>query len=228
HDEPPEPPPAQRPITPAPDVLDISNSEINEIALSQRIIRRCRNASLDDRSLSEAVVKCLRNPPTEQVAITTRGEHIAIKMYLSLSDTSIVKYNGNIELLNEEYPPQFKDDIPLSFYQVQKLVRDITGTEAIKTNMCPKSCIVYTCEFEDIEECPYCVTPRVNPATERSQTFKTILLGFVLEALCCDPSIVKDMLYLAERMPGLVAKYDANGGIAEIDDICCGEGVLCA
>ncbi|KAL0057164.1 hypothetical protein AAF712_016206, partial [Marasmius tenuissimus] len=146
-------------------------------------------------------------------------------MYLSHSDTSIKKYNDSIQAIQDKYPAQSKNEILLSFYCINKLVCNITGVEAVETDMCLSTCIGYSGPYELLKECLFCAAPQEDPIEKHPQTFKTMLLAFVMQALHRDPMIAKEMLYLQDRMPKLLEEYEEHGYITEIDHIACREDV---
>uniref|UniRef100_A0A0W0FFK9 Uncharacterized protein n=1 Tax=Moniliophthora roreri TaxID=221103 RepID=A0A0W0FFK9_MONRR len=192
---------------PDPDPLDINTfptSSIDNITTIQEFIRQLRNATLERSGLTPEAIEHLRNPPTEPINVEMKAQKPSIQLYLSHSQMSEAKYKELIEVIMENFPPQSKDKELLLYYWVKKLVRDITGIKPIKNDMCPKTCISYVAQFDDLDTCPFCRLPWIDPITKRPQKFSTIPFG----------------------MKKLLEELELNGEIDEIDDICCREDVL--
>ncbi|ESK87682.1 hypothetical protein Moror_1876, partial [Moniliophthora roreri MCA 2997] len=192
---------------PDPDPLDINTfptSSIDNITTIQEFIRQLRNATLERSGLTPEAIEHLRNPPTEPINVEMKAQKPSIQLYLSHSQMSEAKYKELIEVIMENFPPQSKDKELLLYYWVKKLVRDITGIKPIKNDMCPKTCISYVAQFDDLDTCPFCRLPWIDPITKRPQKFSTIPFG----------------------MKKLLEELELNSEIDEIDDICCREDVL--
>ncbi|ESK95247.1 hypothetical protein Moror_4005 [Moniliophthora roreri MCA 2997] len=192
HIGPPGPPQSRADL---PDPLDVNTfptSSIDDIAI------------LEMSGLTPEAIRRLQNPPTEHVNVEPKAQELSVQLYLSHSQTLEAKYKESIEVVIGNFPPQSKDEEPLSYYRVKKLVRDITGIDPIENDMCPKACIGYVAQFDVLNTCPFCGLPWIDPALRRH------------------PNTVKEMRYFHNRMKELLEALELNG---EIDDICCGEDV---
>ncbi|KIK96437.1 hypothetical protein PAXRUDRAFT_138492, partial [Paxillus rubicundulus Ve08.2h10] len=96
-----------------------------------------------------------------------------------------------------------------SFYNVEKLIHTFTRVEAIHHNMCPNTCLVYTCLLHNMDACPTYSTSRWNEQKLQgsnghikvpTQTFTTIPLSLQLQACNSSPESAQAMHYLHTRV----------------------------
>jgi len=105
----------------------------------------------------------------------------------------------------QELVPDLK---PLSFYQVQRRARDLSGIVTWEHHMCFNSCIGFTGPFAVLETCPECGQPRYDQQEldesdgERKvprKVFTTFPVGPQLQACWKYSQTAKSMFYQWEK-----------------------------
>jgi len=82
----------------------------------------------------------------------TSSEMLSLKHYIAWkkSNGTVLAYKLHAQIL------QHATDVEiLTLYSVKKCAATLADFEPDKIDMCPKSCIAYTGEFEDMKFCPY-------------------------------------------------------------------------
>jgi hypothetical protein len=196
-----------------------------------------KNASLDDplAKLSDDALDRLRNPPQGPIIIDSPGVRQSISMYLALEQGSQEAYNRMRRATMRNFEGANGAEEILSFYNVEKLIRQHTGVESIEHDMCPESCLAFTGPFAHLEGCPMCGSSRWDQAKLRAssgrtkvaaQTFVTIPLGPQLQALYRDPESARHMRYLWERTQEVLHGLRQTGKVPIVDDIAMGFDIL--
>jgi hypothetical protein len=82
----------------------------------------------------------------------TSVERLTLQHYIAWkkSNGTVLAYKLHAQVLSKATGEEI-----LSLYSARKLATDLTGLEPSQVDMCPKSCLAYTGEFEDLESCPY-------------------------------------------------------------------------
>ncbi|TFK86310.1 hypothetical protein K466DRAFT_493042, partial [Polyporus arcularius HHB13444] len=120
-------------------------------------IAALRTASLDKSGLDAETLQRLRDPPRIPRAISAH-ERAGIRMYTARGDASEANFADHRAAFLELHP-----DDPLPSYEaVKRLVAEITGVTAVRTEMCENTCVAYTGPFENFRECPKCKKPRYD------------------------------------------------------------------
>ncbi|KAG1866996.1 hypothetical protein C8R48DRAFT_599867, partial [Suillus tomentosus] len=207
-----EPPPIELILArrPRPNI-DVDNlaqrAVLQKMKDSMEFVLALKNASLDDplAKLSDDALDRLRNPPQGPIIIDSPGVRQSISMYLALEHGSQEAYNRMRRATMRNFEGANGAEEILSFYNVEKLIRQHTGVESIDHDMCPESCLAFTGPFAHLESCPMCGSYRWDQAKLRAsngrtkvaaQTFVTIPLGPQLQALYRDPDSARHMRYL--------------------------------
>ena len=127
-----------------------------------------------------------------------------------------------IELLND---PKSKF---LSFDQVKRCIRFLSGVIPLEYDMCPSSCIAYTGPYSEIDKCPQCQTPWYHPSSSKPQKqFLTILIRPVIQAFYSLHKIAEKMHYLEWKLSENLETLRLNGGNHPVyDDTTCGSNLL--
>ncbi len=186
------------------------------------------SASLDASGLAPEVLARLRSPvPT--VRELTPVERAAIRMYVARGDASEENYADNRAAFMELHP---EDPLP-SYDQVKRLVANMTGVSALRTDMCADTCVAFTGPFEKDLLCPKCGKTRYDPvelARGRQvprRTFVTFPLGPQLQAMWASPENARLMKHRRRETERIQAQLAAAGGnIEALEDIYYGQDYL--
>ncbi|CDO72543.1 hypothetical protein BN946_scf184983.g26 [Trametes cinnabarina] len=122
-----------------------------EIREAQSFIRALHNAKLDDGGMSQDSLARMREPRCAPVEVSS-SERVGLRMFTALGDASEENYADNRAAFMEFLP----DSAIPTYDQVKKLVSNITGLEAIHTDMCVNTCVAYVGPFGKYEQCPFC------------------------------------------------------------------------
>lgn len=129
-----------------------------------------------------------------------------------------------IELLNNP------DSAFLSYDQVKRRLRWLSGVIPIEYDMCPNTCIAYTGPHSSLESCPRstCNTSRYIPGTRTARRrFSTIPIGPVIQAFYASPGTAEHMHYLERRLAKNRAHARNNSRRLDVyDDTACGQALL--
>ena len=186
-----------------------------EFRIAQHFIDALGTATLNKSGVDADTLARLENP-LMQVPKLTRGQRAGVRMYLARGDASEDNYTDVRHAMMEYLEgDRTADGIP-TYEQVKKLVGQLTGITAVKTDMCPKSCVAYTGPFEKLLECPLCREPRYEPiALDRTKrvarrTFLTFPLGPQLQSLWASPETAHAMRYRNQQTQRNLAQVAAR------------------
>ena len=203
---------------------------LDEIRIANDFIKLVKGASIGDAydKLDPEYARTLRNPPQEPLTIHDNDVRLSLDIYLALWNASQESYNGVCDAIRRRSP----EVDPLSFYQVQRKVAELSGVVPIVHDMCVNSCIAFTGPWSQINKCPKCGEVRYDlsksTATKKSarQQYYTLPLGPQLQALWRTPQGAENIRYRERRTKEILDEIDRNGNISEYDDIICGTEYL--
>ena len=124
---------------------------------------------------------------------------------------------------------------PLSFYQVERRARDLSGIVTWEHHMCIKSCVGFTGPFAALECCPECGEPRYDQQEleesdgERKvprKIFTTFPVGPQLQARWKYSQTAESMFYRWGKTQELRQECDEPDAPKIYDDILCGQAYL--
>ena len=203
---------------------------LDDIRLSYKFIDLLKNASLDSRQLDSEDVDRLRNPPTELIDLVDDADfHLSLDLFLSLSNASQDAYSKVRNAILRRHP----HDPILSYDQIKRRIKNLTGVIPLVNDMCINSCMAYTGPFEDLEECRYCSEPRYDSTKLKAsdgllktprQTSTTIPLGPQIQALWRHHDSAEKMRYCERCTTALLQQLDT--GINTYNDIISGQDYL--
>jgi hypothetical protein len=130
------------------------------------------------------------------------------------------------------------EDPVLSYDQVKRRVRNLSGIVTWEDDMCVKSCFAFTGPLADLEVCLKCGEPRFDQKKlEESggrlkvprQTFATFPVGPQLQARWKNAETAKKMSYRWQKTQELLRERERTGGLPDIyDDVLSGDAYLSA
>ncbi|KAJ7587725.1 hypothetical protein C8J56DRAFT_721253, partial [Mycena floridula] len=92
------------------------------------------------------------DPPPEVLNISDPGLRLSIDHYLNCAGASESVYKGAYDANKRQYP----DGKILSYDQVHRRVKNLSGILSFQHDMCTNHCMAYTGPFRKLEECMYC------------------------------------------------------------------------
>ncbi|KAF9642967.1 hypothetical protein BDM02DRAFT_3104994 [Thelephora ganbajun] len=174
-----------------PDLLDAQQltAHLGDLKDTLAAIREISNASLDAQFEGDDLDR-LRNPVEEELDIDDQYFRLSLDMYLILANAPQETYRELVAALLR-FHPEAKGKL-LSYDQIKRRVKDLTGIVPIYDNMCINSCMAFTGPYKDLDACLECLEPRHDPAVLRSsgsaikkprQSMTTIPIGPQIQAL---------------------------------------------
>ncbi|KZT23945.1 hypothetical protein NEOLEDRAFT_1021041, partial [Neolentinus lepideus HHB14362 ss-1] len=168
------------------DLEDEYTGSIEEIQDADQFIRLIHQATLDDchSGLDDDLQQNICNPPQMPLDIDEPDILFSIKAYISASEASQETYNSFHKAVQE----CFLGMEMLSYYEVKKLVSELSGVHMIKTDMCINSCMAYAGTFAGLVTCKYCGHACYDPKKSKHgkcvpyQQFSTFPIGPQLQA----------------------------------------------
>ena len=124
----------------------------------------------------------------------------------------------------------------LSYFQVERRTRNLTGLVFWEHHMCVRSCVGFMGPYLNMDHCPRCGEPRYKQKDLDEtgghrkvprQVFTTFPVGPQLQARWKHPQMAKDMFYRWEKTGELLRERAATGEPPSLfDDILCGDAYL--
>ncbi|KAG6852239.1 hypothetical protein C0991_001710 [Blastosporella zonata] len=202
-------------------------SRVDDVRIAQEFIEALRNADINNGDLSPEAVDNLLHPPEYPLELDDEADADLIqclRLFLH-GHNSANHYNETINDLKIRHP---EDDL-LSFDQLKRTIRQLTGITPIVNDMCRNSCLAYTGPLRERESCHRCGEPRHDPVTGKPQLeLLTIPIGFSIQALKRHVTTAEQMEYFWRRSQELLEELRQNGEIELINDIVCGTDILLA
>ncbi|KAF8986784.1 hypothetical protein BDQ17DRAFT_1436054 [Cyathus striatus] len=170
---------------------------IDDIKLSLEFIKALENASLNNpcEQLDTDMLNTIWNPPQEQLSIKSPDQRLSLDLFLAMGNASEDTYNHVRNAVKRRHP----DDDILSFYQVKKLVTELTGISPLTHDMCINSCMGYTGPFALNTTCHYCseecYCTNSNGKQVAKKQFNTIPLAPQIQALWRTTDSAKNLCY---------------------------------
>ncbi|KAI0741526.1 hypothetical protein C8Q80DRAFT_1068796, partial [Daedaleopsis nitida] len=128
-----------------------SEARRKEYRQAEHSVRALKTATHENSGINDETIAWLRSPPHSTVT-PTGGERAGLRMYMARGDASEDNFADDCAVFHELDPGA---GIPL-YYEVKKLISNLTGIHALRVNMCTNSCLAFTGPFEDLTECPQC------------------------------------------------------------------------
>jgi hypothetical protein len=109
--------------------------------LSYQFIDALKAASLDDDELDDEDIYCLHHPPTEPLDVEDNLDfRLSLDLFLSLTNSSQESYTKVRAAILRRHP----EDPILSYDQIRRWIKDLTGVIPVVHHMCINSCMAYT------------------------------------------------------------------------------------
>ena len=194
-----------------------------------------RAATLESQSTAEELA-ALRDPQehTESSPEDNPYFRCSVRNFIDLLGSSQDTYARICQNLLELFP----DTPMLSYDQVKRRVRKLSGVVTWEHHMCVHGCIGFTGPFSDLETCPECGESRYDQAKleatdglvkEPRKVFTTFPVGPQPQAHWKDPKSAEKMLYRWWKTQELQQERKESGGIPrDYNDVLSGEAYLTA
>ncbi|KAI0349119.1 hypothetical protein OH77DRAFT_1507564 [Trametes cingulata] len=188
--------------------------------------RRREGATLENSGLDDEAINRLRHPPPALTEVSP-VERAALRMFLARGDASQDNYEDNRAAIMELHP---EDDIP-SYDQIKRRISELTGIDAIRTDMCINSCVAFTGPFANLEQCPHCRQARYesrNDVQVPRRTFQTFPVGPQIQAMYASPENAQLMRHRADRTREILRDLaqDPPVPLGDFDDLYKGDDYL--
>ncbi|KAF8273532.1 hypothetical protein EI94DRAFT_1918513 [Lactarius quietus] len=127
-----------------------------DLQKTQQFVDALRGAVLKGSGMYPEDIENVRNPAQESELIDPSSLLRCVRHFINYTSPSRQHYNTTrkIELLNDP-TAEF-----LSFDQVRRRVRWLSGVVPMEHDMCTRSCVAYTGPYAELDSCPRCGSPR--------------------------------------------------------------------
>ena len=203
-----------------------------KILVALDFIRMVKDATLETQFSPEELTEFL--DPQEHTSTPSDDPDLkySLRNFITCMDSSQRTYEEVCQNARERCP-EIK---PLSYYQVQRRARDLSGIVTWEHHMCANSCIGFTGPFAALEYCPECGQPRYDQQTlEESdgedkvprKVFTTFPVGPQLQARWKYPQTAESMFYRWEKTQDLRQEREEFDVPLDVyDDILSGQAYL--
>ncbi|KAF8633516.1 hypothetical protein AX17_004432 [Amanita inopinata Kibby_2008] len=137
-------------------------STIENVRILQEFIKQIRSARLEESGLDTETIERLRNPPEDLVDISDPDIRLSLDIFLAGTNASEQVYKSSREAILYRFP----DCKMLSFYEVKKLVAELSGIVSVEDDMCVNSCHAFVGPLAGYEACIICHEPRYDPVQQ--------------------------------------------------------------
>jgi hypothetical protein len=215
------------PILEHPEDLDDGDDPIIHmptLQTTQSFVDLLRVARLADSGMYREDIENMRDPEQEIELVDPSPLLRSIRHFTNNTSASREHYDTirEIELLNDP-ATEF-----LSFDQVKRRIRWLSGIVPLEHDMCARSCVAYTGPHAELASCPRCSSPRYIPGTTKAhKRFSTIPIGPIIQALYGSRETAEHMHYLEKKLAENLRIAQTSGGTFDVyDDTACGQELL--
>lgn len=208
---------------------EVIQSRIDHIGITQKFIEEIQVATFENGKLDQDVVDRLRDPDEGPVDISDPDIRLSLDLFLSCNKASQDTYTSVRASVLQRYPSSGI----LSYYEIKKLVAQISGVVSINDDMCINSCHAFTGPFSELESCSICAEPRYDPVqlavkhkkVPRQQAC-TIPLGPQVQALRRSQHGAAAMRYRDQKTKEILDSITDQLKDSVYDDTFCGNDYL--
>ena len=198
--------------------------ELPKLQTTQRFIDLLREAVLEGSGMHDDEINGLREPGPEYELLDPSPLVRSVRHFLNNTLSSREHYETlrRIELMHNP------DDAILSFDQVRRRIKWLSGVVPLEHDMCTNSCVAFTGPYSDLESCPRCSEPRYLPGSTKPQKqFSTVPIGPVVQAFYASAELSKHMHYLEKTLAVNLEAVTNNQGLLDVyNDTACGQELL--
>jgi hypothetical protein len=131
-------------------------SQIEDVRTSQAFVQCLKEATLDDSGLEEEDIECLCNPTAiPPDLLDDRYLRLSIDVFLACTNASEDMYKSVCAAILCCNP----DSKMLSYDQVKRRIKQMTGIVPLYHHMCVNTCLAFTGPFATLDTCPICKEP---------------------------------------------------------------------
>ena len=140
--------------------------ELPKLQTTQRFIDLLREAVLEGSGMHDDDIKGLREPGPKHELVDPSPLVRSIRHFLNNTLSSREHYETlrRIELMHNS------DDAILSFDQVKRRIRWLSGVVPLEHDMCTNSCVAFTGPYSELDCCPRCSESRHFPGSTKPQS----------------------------------------------------------
>jgi hypothetical protein len=198
--------------------------ELPQLQTTQQYLDLLQSASLDLSGMQAEDIDNLRNPGQDYTLVEPSPLLRSICHFINNSTTSRKHYE-RMRTIEHRHRP---DDPILSFDQVKRRVRWLSGVAPVEHDMCINSCMAFTGPHETLDACSRCKESRYILGTTKPQKhFTTIPMGPVIQAMYGSQEVADSMHYLERTLADNVERARLNGGVLDTyDNTASGQALL--
>ena len=194
----------------------VATIQLPQLQIAQQYIELLRSATLDLSGMLADDIANLRNPGQDYMLTDPSPLLRSIRHFVNNSTASRKHY----ELMRTIERLHRPDDPILSFDQVKRRVRWLSGVVPVEHDMCVNSCLAFTGPRDTLDTCSHCGESRYCLGTTKPQKrFTTVPMGPVIQAMYGSQEVADSMHYLEKRLAEKLDRARLNGGMLDIYDV---------
>ncbi|KAK1224523.1 hypothetical protein PQX77_012569 [Marasmius sp. AFHP31] len=175
------------------------------------------NFEFEKEQLPEEAWDAFTNPPQERVDLSDKQLRRSIQYYLILSHASEETYARFRQLYNDDHP-----DAPLlSYDQVRRRIRAITGIYPIRVDKCKHNCLAFIGPWGELSSCSNCGEERFDRKGKPRSQFTVIPYAPQAQAQYRHPEWAAKLRYRVQETRRILEE-----GTRDWSDVLHGEGYL--
>jgi hypothetical protein len=200
------------PIAPPQYKVHVTDSLIDEIWVPSMFIQVLEDVDWWD--IDSTIAHQLQHPAEEVPSLEDPDHRFCLEIYLSTQNASQATYIKVVKSYQRWMEKLGHKPYILSFYWVEKLVKDLTGVEEIYTDMCEDSCVAFDGPYAHLNFCPFpgCGKSQYLPNGNQQKCCITIPIRPQLQARWQNVNSIQSLLYRHRCKEKLVAKLTGSGG----------------
>ena len=189
--------------------------ELPQLQIAQQYINLLHAAALDSSGMQADDIDDLRNPGQEYTLVDPSPLLRSVRHFINNSTTSRKHYDL-LQTIERLHRP---DNQILSFDQVKRHVRWLSGVAPVEHDMCINTCLAFTGPRETLDTCLHCGESRYCLGTTRPQKrFTTVPMGPVIQALYGSQEVAESMHYLERKLEENLDRARLSRGMLDIYD----------
>jgi hypothetical protein len=122
-------------------------------------IELLQEATHENAGYPDSLLKQITDPLDEAFDFDNADVRLCMEIFIHTQNASRESYELICEAV-KRHTPTF---VPISWAKMNRNLAAWTGIHLMRYDMCPKGCVGYTADFEELQNCPSCGESRFDP-----------------------------------------------------------------
>jgi hypothetical protein len=137
----------------------LPDAKLNHLRLTMQCIELLREATHENAGYPDSLLKQITDPLDEAFDFDNADVRLCMEIFIHTQNASRESYELICEAV-KRHTPTF---VPISWAKMNRNLAAWTGIHLMRYDMCPKGCVGYTADFEELQNCPSCGESRFDP-----------------------------------------------------------------